>query len=396
MKTIGLCRLHSGLSLSQPGFKEDSDAFLSAIDPDGEFHFVSAVPDAFHIYYVESGGAENAFKRVYAQLGAPYVLLVHGERNSLAAALEILSFLHQKGLEGQILMGDPDDIHEALDQACYFYEKKKEMSFARLGVIGKPSDWLIASGVSKKALRKAFGIELVEIDIDEFYGLYKKHLIDDEKLLSKFGEKTRRLKDLRESLFIHSALKRLCQKYHLDGFTLRCFDLVKAHQETSCLAFGLLNDEGIIAACEGDVPALLTMYFIRLLTGKPSFQANPARFDFVKKQAVYAHCTCPFSMLSSYTLPTHFESGSGIAIAGKFKKKRITVAKVKADLSDIRVMGGSIIDNLSEANLCRSQIVVQFDEGLEPLVKDPYGNHMLFCYGDYADELKAFFDYCRA
>ena len=86
----------------------------------------------------------------------------------------------------------------------------------------------------------------------------------------------------------------------------------------------------------------------------------------------------------------------GFRVCGKFKKKRITVAKIKADLSDIRVMGGSIIDNLSEANLCRSQIVVQFDEGLEPLVKDPYGNHMLFCYGDYADELKAFFEYCRA
>ena len=271
MKTIGLCRLHSGLSLSQPGFKEGSDAFLSAINPDGEFRFVPATPDAFHVYFVESGGAENAFKRVYQQLGAPYIFLVYGERNSLAAALEIMSFLHQKGLEGKILMGDPEDINEKLEQEALFYEKRKEMKGCRLGVIGKPSDWLIASMVSKKALKKAFGIELVEIDLGEFYSLYNKHLIDDEALLTKFGAKTRRLKDLRESLFIHSALKRLCKKYRLQGFTLRCFDLLSTHQETSCLAFGLLNDEGILAACEGDVPALLTMFFIRLLTGKPSF-----------------------------------------------------------------------------------------------------------------------------
>ena len=101
-------------------------------------------------------------------------------------------------------------------------------------------------------------------------------------------------------------------------------------------------------------------------------------------------------MVSSYSLPTHFESGSGIGIAGKFRKKKITAVKVKADLTDIRAMRGSIIDNLSEPNMCRSQIVVQFEDDLNVLIDDPYGNHMLFCYGDYADDLKAFFASCRA
>ena len=38
---------------------------------------------------------------------------------------------------------------------------------AKLGVIGKPSDWLIASDVDYKKVNELFDIELVDIDIKE-------------------------------------------------------------------------------------------------------------------------------------------------------------------------------------------------------------------------------------
>ena len=37
----------------------------------------------------------------------------------------------------------------------------------RLGVIGKPSDWLIASNVDYKNVKNKFNIELINIDINE-------------------------------------------------------------------------------------------------------------------------------------------------------------------------------------------------------------------------------------
>ena len=44
-------------------------------------------------------------------------------------------------------------------------------------------------------------------------------------------------------------------------------------------SIALLNDDGLTATCEGDIAALITMHIVRLLTGQPSFQANPSRIS---------------------------------------------------------------------------------------------------------------------
>ena len=36
----------------------------------------------------------------------------------------------------------------------------------KLGVIGKPSDWLIASDVDYETAKKVFGVELIDIPIE--------------------------------------------------------------------------------------------------------------------------------------------------------------------------------------------------------------------------------------
>ncbi|MFA6664598.1 MAG: hypothetical protein WCS21_09870, partial [Lachnospiraceae bacterium] len=56
---------------------------------------------------------------------------------------------------------------------------------------------------------------------------------------------------------IYLALKVIIKKYNLKGFTLRCFDLLTAVKNTGCLALAKFNSEGVIATCEGDVPAML-------------------------------------------------------------------------------------------------------------------------------------------
>ena len=242
-------------------------------------------------------------------------------------------------------------------------------------------------------------IRAMDIDLDrelpmkEFLELVDQRILDDTKAMNRFLEKTSRREDLRKSLYIHGALKRICHKYGLSGFTLRCFDLLKTRQQTSCLAFGMLNDEGIVATCEGDVPTLLTMVLAKELTGKPSFMANPSEIDVAKGEAIYAHCTCPFSMVRNYTLATHFESGLGFGIRGEFPKGKMTMVKLSQDLTKFRALSCRVIENPLRADLCRSQIRVRFDDDIAELVENPYGNHMAFLSGDVREELLALFDY---
>ena len=63
-----------------------------------------------NLIYVRTGGTEGIFQRLLSQLVAksekPFYLLASDKSNSLAASMEILSYLQQRGLQGEILHGD--------------------------------------------------------------------------------------------------------------------------------------------------------------------------------------------------------------------------------------------------------------------------------------------------
>ncbi|MBR1726787.1 MAG: hypothetical protein IJ724_09110, partial [Muribaculaceae bacterium] len=60
-----------------------------------------------NLIFVRTGGTEGIFKTLLPQLQRqsthPIFLLTSGQSNSLAAAMEILSYLHQQGINGEIL-----------------------------------------------------------------------------------------------------------------------------------------------------------------------------------------------------------------------------------------------------------------------------------------------------
>ena len=76
-------------------------------------------------------------------------------------------------------------------------------------------------------------------------------------------------------------------------------------------------------------------------------------------------------------------------IKGQLDKRDITAIKLSPDLSSIRAIEGKIIGNPDQSRLCRTQIQVQFDEDLTPLLQSPYGNHLIFAYGHIKDSITA-------
>ena len=64
---------------------------------------------------------------------------------------------------------------------------------------------------------------------------------------------------------VRSALGDVLDVEHLDAVTVRCFDLLDDPGTSGCLALASLNDDGIVAGCEGDVPSALAMLWVRVL-----------------------------------------------------------------------------------------------------------------------------------
>ena len=57
------------------------------------------------LIYVRTGGTEGLFKEIYDNICGPIRILTSGKSNSLAASMEILSFLNTQGRTGEIIHG---------------------------------------------------------------------------------------------------------------------------------------------------------------------------------------------------------------------------------------------------------------------------------------------------
>lgn len=347
-----------------------------------------------NVIYVRTGGTEGVFKSVFCNDGhlqvpdnKPIRLLTSGKSNSLAASMEILSFLNRNGYPGEIIHGSPEVIADRLRQGfaagnkCHVkaYDMGRILDGMKVGVVGKPSDWLISSNVDYETAKERLGVEIIDIDIKELVRRAenpdRKHL-EGLKLNAlnkpKFGRAITEA-NFGKALDIYCAMKSIVDEYGLGGVTLRCFDLLTALNNTGCMALAILNSQGVVATCEGDVPTLLSMCVALKKFGTPGFQANLSRIDGDK--LLFAHCTVPLSIVSSYCYDTHFESGIGVAVHGIIPAGPAKILKISPDCTEMFLENVNVVENQYNDNLCRTQIVVEAPGLADYFLRSPIGNH---------------------
>ena len=346
---------------------------------------------ALDLIYVRTGGTEGIFKRLLPDLlsksARPFYLLTSGKSNSLAASMEILSYLRQNGYKGEIIHGNPTYISKKIMLLAKAGEVRMRLKGCRLGIIGEPSDWLIASHADKECIKRLLGIELVDIPMQKLLDI-----IDVTPQITR-GERYSNdvvINSLSGANQIYDALKVLVAKERLQGFTIRCFDLLTSVWNTGCLALAKLNAEGVVAGCEGDVPAMLSMMIAQTLLGVSGFQANPANIDPESGEILFAHCTIPLNMVERYEFDTHFESGIGVGIRGYAKEGPVTIFKVSGDLSRHFIAEGNLLRNQAKPDLCRTQQVIRLSDPskVSYFLMEPIGNHHIILPGHHQELLE--------
>lgn len=393
MAIIKVSSLHSILHESN-SFKAENKKLLQEISKLLEEKIVVSDLNDYDcdlkLIFIESGGSERLFLEKIKDTRPPYYFLTSGSNNSLAASIEILSYLNNHSIKGEIIHGSFEYMAKRIKELVKNNQVMNYLRNTNLGVIGKPSDWLISSIPGYNQIKDLFDIHLINISLEELYdGIMK---FDNFKIEDKYPLDYDP-KELNKSNEVYQSLNHLVKKYNLRGLTLRCFDLLDKLNTTGCLGMAYLNSQGIIATCEGDIMAMISMYLIKAITDKSSFQANPSKIDIENNEIVFAHCSVPFDMLDSYHLDSHFESKKGVAIKGNLKEDVVTIFRYSSDLKNYFVSKGRIIKNLDEKTLCRTQILVKLDSDVSQLLTKPCGNHHIIVYGDYVDRINSFMKY---
>jgi L-fucose isomerase-like protein len=356
-----------------------------------------------HLFVVATGGTERLLlaaiaARLAVHPAEPTILVAHRAHNSLPAALETLAAIQQTGGRGRIVLlaGDVETDRHALAEAIGDLETVAAMRSARLGVVGGPSSWLVASSPDPAVVHRRWGPEVITVEPTRMIELTRTPVTPTGVLAERFTSvadpvrSTVDRRDINDAMGVRAALVDVLDLDDLDAVTVRCFDLLGDPGTSGCLALASLNDDGIVAGCEGDVPSALAMLWVRHLLDQPTWMANPATLDVDRNELVLAHCTVAPSMVDGFALDTHFESGRGVGISGQFAAQPVTLIRLGGvDLDECWIAEGDIISTGDDAHLCRTQVTIALSSGnVAELLTRPLGNHLVLAAGHHEGRLR--------
>lgn len=353
--------------------------------------------DDFKIVFIATGGVERTVIQCFEQLPRPAVLLADGMQNSLAAALEIATWLRGRGMKCEILHGEVATIIQRIQVLYSNFQAQRSLIGQRIGIIGTSSPRLIASNVDYLLAKRRWGIDYIDIPLERIYEAYDR-IHDNEVGASCAAVASQALacregtpEDMLKAMRLYRAVKRICKEENLNALTLSCFKLMEHTGTTGCLALAMLNDEGIIAGCEGDLQSVFTMLAAKILTGKTGFMTNPSLINMRTNEIVLAHCTIGLKQTERYIIRNHFETESGISIQGILPTGDVTLVKCGGEcLDEYYLATGTLIENTNYINICRTQVRVKLNTPADYFLKNSLGNHHIVLQGNYEETINEF------
>ena len=158
-----------------------------------------------------------------------------------------------------------------------------------------------------------------------------------------------------------------------------------------CLGFHELCNEGLIGACECDVPSTATMLaFSTMTNGRPGFISDPV-IDTSKRQIIYAHCVAPNKVFgptgesNPFRILTHSEDRSGASVQSILPVNYLTTTlEINNQRKEILFHQAVALDNDSDDRACRTKLCAEPVGDIEKLFTmwDKWGWHRVTFYGD--------------
>jgi L-fucose isomerase-like protein len=352
-------------------------------------------PERPLVILVATGGTEAAVLGLVASRQAvapaePVLLAAHPLHNSLPAALEAMARLHADGHHGRIVQVQGGDVGALVD-AVQDVAAVRRLQATRLGLVGQPSDWLVASVPDAARLRARWGVELVPIDIGVSIEAHRHaEPAAVQSVAVRFAGRGMPDPELAKAAALHPALVASIDAAQVDAVTVRCFDYLTELSTSGCVALATLNDTGIVAGCEGDVASAVAMLWVRALLDQPSWMANPASVDPEGNRLLLAHCTVAPSLVEEVELHTHFESGLGIGLRGRFAPGWVTLVRLGGPALERCWIAEAELEHAGGSeDLCRTQVTLRLEgTPVDSLLEAPLGNHLVMFPGRHRARLE--------
>jgi len=285
-----------------------------------------------------------------------------------------------------------------------------------------PTDWglpAVASltGINEPdKLEKRFGVEVVKISYRELAAEMDRVMKDaTERDMARQlarqlidGADTTYLDDeyvVRSMEFLNT-IKNLMHKHRCNAFTIECFELCSSKLPdkwhiTPCVIHTLFKDQEIASACEADLGALLSMRLLMSVAKKSSHLGN--MFLQEPNMLVINHSAPGIRMNGfsepglPYQLGRFVHSGWGTKAVVDFMnntERRVTVVRMDPTATRVLLLKGKLIgssgwgeDKLGCSVEAHVKPADSGDSAVFVRKQKDYGNHLIWTYGDYVDDM---------
>ncbi len=343
-----------------------------------------------------TGGVSRLIIKL-SEFNKPMIIISHPKQNSLASALHSAIILNKKDKIFTLHHNLSKDNVNELRKKIKVAEAISELINNKILLIVPSKNWLIQEHYDLGNLERKLNLELVLMELKEFYDLYERTK-PHSGLLAKYINAAKfevSDNDIKESSKVFSAIRSILEKTKAIAYGIRCFPFILKTGVTPCLAISHSIDLGIVGSCEADLGALVTMLLAKNITGQPVFMGNIEDLD--GNDLVLAHCTISTKLADTYELVRHFETGESVSVRGSLKRGgEVTIIRLSNDFNKIYIDTGKIVKGEAWSDeFCRTQLEIRLSHDASILLEEPIASHLVLVKGKWNKEFEILSRYLK-
>ena len=196
---------------------------------------------------------------------------------------------------------------------------------------------------------------------------------------------------------LSAKLDAFCAKHRIDALAIRCWpEFARDFGISPCAAMSLLQSEGRILACEGDLEGALSMLVQKAIGGETPYLFDFSQIDIAKNFALLWHCgVAPCNLwdgCSVRSLDTYFAGGKGVTAGFVLKSGDISIARIDSARGRKRLFLQRARSVPMDKELTGTYLKAIFEkpvkEVLDVVAKNGIAHHASMVYGDYVEPLR--------
>lgn len=276
----------------------------------------------------------------------------------------------------------------------------KAMKSAKIGIIGYRADGFFNVGVQDNLLFGQTGALVDHYELSEVhtYAVTDEAVAERRKqLTSTFDVSTLSEYQLDKVSQLSAKLDGFYKEKGLSALAIRCWpEFARDFGVSPCAAMSLLQSEGLILACEGDIDGALSMIAHKALGAETPFLFDFSQVDFKQDFALFWHCgVAPCNLWDgtcNRSLDTYFAGGKGVTADFVLKSGELSVLRIDSARGGYRMFlqrGKAVpMEKLLKGTYMKVLFERPVKEVLDLVLENGLAHHSSVVYGSYIRPLE--------